>query len=962
MIIDRKELTDLDFETLNIIYDIFIDDENYQNIDVKCNDRDILADFNELEDTNQHGLVIQKLRNYEKCSLKIDDKAISNHATTFWKHLFLAKKTRAILQSIGTNEASKLIDEIAEYLLSKLPDIYEQDFGIIKCKEEPQDFGQKKFLILFYNEISQCCSGYLNTGYAEKSLKYYPEEACHYELLGLYNKALGLSHHENKESRENALKHYDEIINTFKIKKEGEKYLGYGYDFDTDLWKMYVYLPAIYHKAEVLIKLQRGKESIDILNTFIKKYKNYNVPRFIFLSTEYKIIDSMILKVHAMLESSNLNVNEEIKNIEIMLETHKENYDIQRKYNFLIAKLNIEDTRENLSSKKNEEIYKFLKETIYNNLFKEERNEDERTQASFYWLEAFQLYIKASKNKNHEKGKDLLEDLLGTLIDILNYIFERLKQDPWIPNKEKILKLIVEIFEEINDDDSITNDDCRQKIKDIEIRYCHRLTHKENKPSSYQKVKSVRRLLLLGENNKEAEMDYNFPDRLEIVKDFANIIINKDYYTQCLRYNTEKFDKNLIYSSYWPQLTGRYAFTVLRKWQSFTPALGSYSTSSRGGGYFVYKVGDNGNIEDGVVVDPGYDFIENFIEHNFSIKDITAIAITHSHIDHSVDFRGLMTLIHEMNKRGVRKLYKWPPKKVTVILTPSCFDHFFQIISDSRDYIKDVIVVDPDRHNLVETELYEIGNEKIHFYLSAVPAYHKDLQENANCVGLILRDNNDNKIIGFTGDTVWTHSLYKRLKDCSVICANMGALIDVNKGDSFEKTFDQKDKEHKKIKKLIYKENHLYLPGIITLLDEIQKTSKTKITVVGELGEELKSGLRKDLFHKFNQFIDERTSNQYGGNYPYKWQREILYPYPLVAIEDINLTITWETQSAEPYIRCTRCKRIIPPDKVMLRVTNDDRKSEQLFYYCKECLELIESLESGVEREWEKRYLPPHQV
>ena len=244
------------------------------------------------------------------------------------------------------------------------------------------------------------------------------------------------------------------------------------------------------------------------------------------------------------------------------------------------------------------------------------------------------------------------------------------------------------------------------------------------------------------------------------------------------------------------------------------------------------------------------------------------------------------------------------------------------------------------------------------FVLTAIPACHKEVQKDANCVGYILKDNSENKLIGFTGDTVWTNNLFRNLENCSVICANMGSLIDVNKGDSFEKTFNDTDDENKNIKKLIYKENHLYLPGIITLLEELQKSGKTKITVIGELGEELKSDLRKDLFYKFNEFINVRRSKKYG-NKTYKWWRKIFYPYPLVAIEDLNLTITWEKQNTEPFIRCSRCKKIIPPDKVRLRVTNDERNSEQLFYYCKECLEVIESLESGMEKEWEKRYLPP---
>ena len=65
---------------------------------------------------------------------------------------------------------------------------------------------------------------------------------------------------------------------------------------------------------------------------------------------------------------------------------------------------------------------------------------------------------------------------------------------------------------------------------------------------------------------------------------------------------------------------------VLRKWNSFTPAIPSAEDErSLGGGYFVWHKGK------GIVIDPGYNFIENFYDAGCRICDIDTVIIT-SHL------------------------------------------------------------------------------------------------------------------------------------------------------------------------------------------------------------------------------------------------------------------------------------------------------------------------------------------
>ena len=172
--------------------------------------------------------------------------------------------------------------------------------------------------------------------------------------------------------------------------------------------------------------------------------------------------------------------------------------------------------------------------------------------------------------------------------------------------------------------------------------------------------------------------------------------MNCDYYTKKLRINTEQFYDHLIYKSCRPSLNDYYALTVLRRWQSFTPALSMGSeVGHKGGGYFVYKTDKKGEIDEGLVIDPGFDFLENFFDEGFSIRDINAVLITHSHRDHASDFMSIVTLVHEMNKNGKRVFgdSKWEEKKLILFITEGCHQNFATQIMRSKEIFHDIIRV-----------------------------------------------------------------------------------------------------------------------------------------------------------------------------------------------------------------------------------------------------------------------------
>ena len=67
-----------------------------------------------------------------------------------------------------------------------------------------------------------------------------------------------------------------------------------------------------------------------------------------------------------------------------------------------------------------------------------------------------------------------------------------------------------------------------------------------------------------------------------------------------------------------------------------------YNTNKRpGGGYFL--IWNN----KGIVIDRGFDFICNLYSAGYSLADIDAIFVTHSHVDHMGDLFPLLTLIYE---------------------------------------------------------------------------------------------------------------------------------------------------------------------------------------------------------------------------------------------------------------------------------------------------------------------------
>jgi hypothetical protein len=85
----------------------------------------------------------------------------------------------------------------------------------------------------------------------------------------------------------------------------------------------------------------------------------------------------------------------------------------------------------------------------------------------------------------------------------------------------------------------------------------------------------------------------------------------------------------------------------MRRYSSAFPLLPRPSAfRAHGGGYFVRLHAESHVDPFGIVVDPGFDFIENLYRTGFSLSDIRMIIVTHDHVDHLSSLESLLSLLH----------------------------------------------------------------------------------------------------------------------------------------------------------------------------------------------------------------------------------------------------------------------------------------------------------------------------
>jgi tetratricopeptide (TPR) repeat protein len=251
-------------------------------------------------------------------------------------------------------------------------------------------------------------------------------------------------------------------------------------------------------------------------------------------------------------------------------------------------------------------------------------------------------------------------------------------------------------------------------------------------------------------------------------------------------------------------------FLVLRRWNSYTPRMLTPTESNLGGGYFLHWKGK------GIVIDPGFDFLDNFFNNGLLIYDIDAVIITHAHVDHCSDFESLLALIFEYNEKNAQK------KKIDVFMNLGAMKKFIGWIP-IYEAEEDAKI---NRIYPLEVGItYDLGD---YIRIRATKAIHDEVLCKAYSVGLIFELSGENGYtksdpfkIGYTSDTRHDKVVEEQYEGVDIIVPHLGSIDenDFKIGDDMVKR----------------DENHLMLAGVISTIYK----SKAKLAIISEFGEEL---------------------------------------------------------------------------------------------------------------------------
>lgn len=320
--------------------------------------------------------------------------------------------------------------------------------------------------------------------------------------------------------------------------------------------------------------------------------------------------------------------------------------------------------------------------------------------------------------------------------------------------------------------------------------------------------------------------------------------------------------------------TPNFELISLRRWNSFSPNLGSRAAASVGGGYLIRLWREsrksNGSRYIGIAVDPGYNFLENLFNEGFTIADIDIVVVTHAHPDHTENLTNLFTLLFERNKRMADETEQDEisspiDHSIFLLLTEGVFERYQSLLlSETKGYVRDVVVLkardwpgseassatvkvmlcddNPDIPCHIElsdkTERNGKGDECIAL-IQAKRAWHDDQTEH-DSIGIVVTyfEKDKQSKIGVLGDSKYHKDLYIDYGDCSVLIAHIGSVMSKPYNDDIDCV------------KTMQNEAHLYLPGLTRLICDLKNrngNNKFPLMVISEFGEELRGGLRKDL-------------------------------------------------------------------------------------------------------------------
>ncbi len=306
---------------------------------------------------------------------------------------------------------------------------------------------------------------------------------------------------------------------------------------------------------------------------------------------------------------------------------------------------------------------------------------------------------------------------------------------------------------------------------------------------------------------------------------------------------------------------------VLREWNSYTPVIPGQEEADRGGGYFIRHAGE------GIVIDPGYDFIEKFHRAGGLLCDIDHVIVTHAHGDHTAELEDLLMLFH---RRWTAK--NAPNRKpVSLYLSAGVQRKFAGLLDLCDAKYKRVVTLCPTEKGFEQR--VRLNAETV---LTVLPAYHEDVITRNSAVGLAFEfaTKSGTRKVVFTGDSglyplklgeYGQESFYDDQKESPVLDVGEGKalyelypepfhkpdLLVAHIGSIKESEFrPQEAVQSRDDEGRWYYDNHLGLLGTLTMLHQLNPEA----AVISEFGSELK-GFHIELVEKLGEALHERQQD-----------------------------------------------------------------------------------------------------
>jgi ribonuclease BN (tRNA processing enzyme)/tetratricopeptide (TPR) repeat protein len=228
-------------------------------------------------------------------------------------------------------------------------------------------------------------------------------------------------------------------------------------------------------------------------------------------------------------------------------------------------------------------------------------------------------------------------------------------------------------------------------------------------------------------------------------------------------------------------------FQVLRRWASYTtadllrPLHSAHEPDPAGGGYFL-------RWQDwGMVIDPGVGFGRAFREAGFVPRNISAVVVTHYHLDHMGDILPIVTWAWERGEDG-----READRELTFLLASSVHAPFSGIIKPIENKKSSKVAL---RHLAFDANPHVLdvgGNKSVE--VKAVRIDHKDLSGERTKgfglrIGLRLAASQPFCSVGLTSDTRLldteaTERMAEDFENVDLLVVHIGSLYPGDIGDS----------------------------------------------------------------------------------------------------------------------------------------------------------------------------------